>query len=536
MPVSVSTVQELASDSTAVCASAPSDNVPCFKYELGGGRARGDPLPPTCARRLVIGAAAAYLAAQCETPSRRRDRMAAFDRRFLNVVVLGLGFMFAFTAFQTIGNIEKTILDSIHGDDPSFSGDGYSSLAILYAVLSLSNWLTPSIISVTGPRLAMDVGALTYGLFIASFLAESTWLLYAASALVGFGAALLWTGQGAYLAQNSDPDTVSRNSAVFWALLQCSMFFGNLFVYVAFSGAARIARSTRRLVFGVLAGVCGVGLAMLAALRPAPAAPASEDDASASSGPDGPMDAFRGALRLAATPQMRLLALTFLYSGLELSFYSGVYGASVGFTTRLGPKAKQLVPLAGIFCGAGEVAGGVALGVLGKRATRHGLFPGVVVSCLLHVAAFCLAFLNLPDAAPFKDTEDPAFINSNAYVAMACAALLGVGDSLLVTQLYALLGGVWPRDCASAFAIFKFVQSVGAAASFVYSRWLGLHAQLGILVVGCAVSTAAFSRAEASLRRRHGGSCADGDDKPAVCSLRGGSKQQQAMAVLCDAE
>jgi hypothetical protein len=30
----------------------------------------------------------------------------ALDRRFLNVIILGFAFMFVFTAFQTMGNIE----------------------------------------------------------------------------------------------------------------------------------------------------------------------------------------------------------------------------------------------------------------------------------------------------------------------------------------------------------------------------------------------------------------------------------------------
>jgi Ion channel regulatory protein UNC-93 len=45
-------------------------------------------------------------------------------------------------------------------------------------------------------------------------------MYYTASALVGIGAALLWTAQGAYLAVNSDESTVSRNTGIFWALIQ----------------------------------------------------------------------------------------------------------------------------------------------------------------------------------------------------------------------------------------------------------------------------------------------------------------------------
>lgn len=57
-------------------------------------------------------------------------------------------------------------------------------------------------------------------IFLASFLWPSTILLYLMSALIGFGASIIWTGQGTYLTLNSDSSTMSRNSGIFWALLQ----------------------------------------------------------------------------------------------------------------------------------------------------------------------------------------------------------------------------------------------------------------------------------------------------------------------------
>jgi hypothetical protein len=72
-------------------------------------------------------------------------------------------------------------LSSIHEDDPTFqgdeflqvtvvetfllilfSGDGYTSLAIIYAVFALSNWISPPIISIIGTKNSMIFGALMY--------------------------------------------------------------------------------------------------------------------------------------------------------------------------------------------------------------------------------------------------------------------------------------------------------------------------------------------------------------------------------------
>lgn len=53
-----------------------------------------------------------------------------------------------------------------------------------------------------------------------TFLFPKTWLLYTASAVLGAGAALIWTGQGSYLSRCSNETNISRNSGIFWAMLQ----------------------------------------------------------------------------------------------------------------------------------------------------------------------------------------------------------------------------------------------------------------------------------------------------------------------------
>lgn len=414
------------------------------------------------------------------------------DKRFVNVLLLGLAFMFVFTAFQTMGNLEQTVLNSISLDDPNFTGTGYVSLCIIYAVFAISNWLAPVLITLTGPRIVMLIGAVTYMLFIMSFLLPRTWLLYFASAVVGFGAAVIWTGQGNYLTLNSDSNTISRNSGIFWALLQFSMFFGNLFVAIMFQGKERIDSDTRLIVFSVLTGVAVVGILFLLLLRAAEA----PDGELIAKGYSSPVEALKRAFVLLFTKEMALLCATFFYTGIELSFFSGVYGPSLGFTKQFGEISNQLVALSGIFVGVGEVVGGMLFGILGHRVIRWGRDPIVIIGFLIHILSFFLIFLNLPNSAPFKSTDDVAYISSNEYLAMACSLMLGFGDSCFNTQIYSILGSVWSEDSAPAFALFKFTQSIAAAISFFYSSFFGLHVQLSILLVTSIVGTMSFCKVE----------------------------------------
>jgi hypothetical protein len=46
-----------------------------------------------------------------------------------------------------------------------------------------------------------------------------------------------------------------------------------------------------------------------------------------------------------------------IFSGFELTFFSGVYGTSVGNNIDFGADRKGLIGLCGIFIGVGEILG-----------------------------------------------------------------------------------------------------------------------------------------------------------------------------------
>lgn len=437
------------------------------------------------------------------------------DRGFLNVLILSWGFMLVFTAFQTMGNIEKTVLQSINEDDPNFTGEAYTSLAIIYAVFATCNWLAPSYISMTGPRIAILTGACCYVLFIGSFLWPQNVLLYAASCILGLGAALIWTGHGQYLTENSDSDTMSRNAGIFWAIFQCSMFAGNLFVYFMFTDS-EINATTRRLVFGVLTGLAILGTCLLATLRRISNSLVLGEAEGVSSAdkelriPEparkkpllAAWHALTDAIDLFITKNILLLSSMFVYTGLVLTFYSGVYSSSIGFTKAMGDSRKSLIGLSGIFIGIGEVVGGALFGIFGSKVSRVcGVWSVVLTGFCAHLFAFVSIFLNLPNDSPFADTDGIGYITPSPVLAMAGSLALGFGDACFNTQVYSLLGILFPQRSAPAFALFKFCQSVAAAVSFAYSNVVYLHIQLLILTITIVIGTTTFCFVEYSTRR-----------------------------------
>ncbi|KAI4496510.1 hypothetical protein M0804_000320 [Polistes exclamans] len=438
----------------------------------------------------------------------------AIDKGFINVIVLSFGFMMVFTAFQTMSNIEQTVLASIRKDDPSFNADAYTSLAILYAVFAICNWLAPSYISLTGPRVAIVTGCCCYVLFIASFLWPHPAFLYTVSAILGAGAAFIWTGHGQYLTENSDNETMSRNAGLFWAIFQSSLFIGNLFVYFMFTNE-HIEQSVRQTVFIVLIGLAVFGTIILSLLRKIPQRFALGEAEGVSSAdkelhiPEPAKEkpllaawcALRDAFSLFVTPRMIFLSFTFVYTGLQLTFFSGVYATSIGFTKAMGESRKRLIGLSGIFVGIGEVVGGTLFGIFASKVSNIcSGSPVVIIGCITHLFAFISIFLNLPNSASFIDTDEKGFIEPSSILAMAGSLALGFGDACFNTQVYSLLGVLFAIESASAFALFKFCQSVAAAVSFAYSSKIGLHLQLFILLVSIIIGTTTFVIVERKAR------------------------------------
>uniref|UniRef100_A0A2K6JP38 UNC93-like protein MFSD11 n=1 Tax=Rhinopithecus bieti TaxID=61621 RepID=A0A2K6JP38_RHIBE len=381
--------------------------------------------------------------------------MSPESKKLFNIIILGVAFMFMFTAFQTCGNVAQTVIRSLNSTD--FHGSGYTSMAIIYGVFSASNLITPSVVAIVGPQLSMFASGLFYSMYIAVFIQPFPWSFYTASVFIGIAAA------------ESDRRTV------FIALTVISLVGTVLFFLIRKPDSENILGEDE-----------------------------SSDDQdmevneSAQNNLTKAVDAFKKSFKLCVTKEMLLLSITTAYTGLELTFFSGVYGTCIGAINKFGAEEKSLIGLSGIFIGIGEILGGSLFGLLSKN-NRFGRNPVVLLGILVHFIAFYLIFLNMPgDApiAPVKGTDSSAYIKSSKEVAILCSFLLGLGDSCFNTQLLSVLGFLYSEDSAPAFAIFKFVQSICAAVAFFYSNYLLLHWQLLVMVIFGFFGTISFFTVE----------------------------------------
>ena len=322
----------------------------------------------------------------------------------------------------------------------------YSS-AIIYGVFSVASWLAPSAVAWKGPRVAMIIAGVLYAQYIAQLLYPNTYLLYVSAAIIGLGAPIIWTAQGNFLSLNSDDDTISRNSGIVWAMLQCSIFIGNIFVYFMFAGEQFISTSVRTTVGIVLLSITGAGVLVMFLLRPTPWV---TDIITRN---ESPTEALRNSGRLFITKDMLMLSVTFLYTGLQLSIWSGVYPTCVGYTHTFGNNRKALATICMIFIAAGEVLGGAVFGFFGHLTARRGRDPIVILGFITSMIrynifnyknhfflcyfSYFLIFLNIPFEAPLDETkpEDVAYITSNQYLAVFTAFILGFSDSCFNTQV-----------------------------------------------------------------------------------------------------
>ena len=160
-------------------------------------------------------------------PSKPEFNMTKFQI-IKNILVVSFAFLFLFTAFQSLSNLQSSLNRE--------KGLGTVGLSIIYGSLVISCMFLPSfIISHIGCKWTVAFSMLTYILYmVANFYA--TWgTIIPGAIILGLGAAPLWSAKCTYLTETgtwyakmtgtTSDDIINRFFGIFFMIFQTSEYF-----------------------------------------------------------------------------------------------------------------------------------------------------------------------------------------------------------------------------------------------------------------------------------------------------------------------
>ncbi|CAF4294358.1 unnamed protein product, partial [Adineta steineri] len=188
------------------------------------------------------------------------------NRSYLyNIIHLSISFVLIFLPYLVAQTFQTS---------SDYAKDGAFAVGIIYIVFCLANLaLSQYVTQLLGLRITFIVSSLTYLLFIAANIKYIKWVLYISAFLMGLGAALIWTAQGAYVAiatnkyeQVNNLEPSSRQgftNGMFFGIFSCNRVLGNLLASFLFH-----RKYDEWIIFTVMSAIAGLGSFSLIFLRP----------------------------------------------------------------------------------------------------------------------------------------------------------------------------------------------------------------------------------------------------------------------------
>lgn len=159
------------------------------------------------------------------------EKIMSKGRILKNLLVVCFGFLFQFSAYQGLANLQSTLnmADNL----------GVASQSVIYAALIISSLFLPKlVIKKLGCKMTLVLSILTYAPYIAANFYPHMATFVPTAIILGLGAAPLWSAKCVYINEISSiyskytSDTVdvitSKFFGVFFMMFQNTQIFGNL--------------------------------------------------------------------------------------------------------------------------------------------------------------------------------------------------------------------------------------------------------------------------------------------------------------------
>jgi len=161
----------------------------------------------------------------------------------IQVCIMGMIFCFVFISFSTI----QVFSGKLYGDNL-----GSDNNLLLYSVFAVGCFFAPAITTKLGCKMTMFLGICGYAAMVVSGLiffegadhdlkhtddccSGLQWVVLAGGALLGFGAAILWTAQGRLILEYTNDANRGFLFGVFWAFFQAAALVGGVLALVYFN-------------------------------------------------------------------------------------------------------------------------------------------------------------------------------------------------------------------------------------------------------------------------------------------------------------
>ncbi|XP_046375465.1 protein unc-93 homolog A-like [Haliotis rufescens] len=432
-----------------------------------------------------------------------------------NLLVVSVGFLFLFTAFQSMSNLQTSLNMK--------SGVGSGSLSILYGALVLSClFVPPFMIAHLGCKWTIPLSMLGYILYMGANFYPVWGLMAPAAVILGLGAAPLWSAKCTYLTQTgvwyakmtgqTEDAVINAFFGVFFMIFQTSQVWGNLISSTIFKeddnhnatnktfdelskcGANFFPADTNvtdntnleRPVTQKVYIVCGIytGFAVLAAVTIIfflDRIKLDKDDNKTSKkvSPRLLISTFKHLIK---SPYQQLLIPLTIYSGVEQAFITGDFTRSY-ITCSMGISNVGYI----MICYG--VVDALCSFTFGRLVQYVGHIPFFILAFLVHGGCQIALLLWMPN----PDTVVVYYI---------IAACWGMGDAVIQTQINAFYGYLFTENTEAAFANYRLWESVGFIITYAYNDFLFTYIKLYVCIGVMCVGMAGYATTEMLVRRK----------------------------------
>ncbi|KAJ0027961.1 hypothetical protein Pint_35452 [Pistacia integerrima] len=408
-----------------------------------------------------------------------------------DVHILSCAFLLIFLAYGAAQNLETTV---------NTEGNlGTISLGILYLSFTFFSLFSSLVVRLLGSKNAIVLGTTGYWLFVAANLKPS-WLYNGASFCVSWLCCfnnMGWTGaKGTYLTSTArshardhnlhEGTIIGKFNGEFWGVFASHQLVGNLISLALLRNGTGGTTSGTTLLFIVFLISMTLGTILMCFL--------SKDDGKGEKGSaDASVNFYSYVVSLSKSViaplfdiKMILIIPLIAYSGLQQAFVWAEFTKEIVTPTLGAPGVGGAMAMYGAFdalvskrsrnnfCNFFQCS--LAAGQLtsGLSSITYIVFGGALVQAVV----FLWLLLKYSVTGGILGIIYPLLM----------AAILGIGDGVLNTQLSALIGILFKHDTEGAFAQLKVWQCASIAIVFFVTPYISLQTMLVIMLAAIGVS------------------------------------------------